>query len=805
MKRWGWLALAVALGPSSAHASSFDIDLVEGKRHITADRTLYHSKEKIYEAFGHVVVSSKEQRLSADYVWIDSQRHEIKARGNVTFVTSNSVVQAAEIHFNLITKQGSIFYGKVSNDFYSLSGQLIRKVSDDRFLTTDGEYTTCKDCAESWKFSAKNVDLTVEGYAFMESVFIKIKDSPSLYFPYLIVPVKRKRQSGLLFPRISTSSRHGFAFVQPFFLAIDEHQDATLGLGRYTSRGLRAEMEYRYMSYNGISGQLTGLYTQDKSYRFRKNRSAIIAENNWPFFEHAKMKWRVREVSDQEYPRTFTEDIIGNNEPALESNAIVSFPFNDFFISGEVKRYRNLLYEKPVGLDGNTVQTMPSVYFGVKERELFGNIAFNLTGRYDNFTRRDGAFLDVGGDKLFDVGVDTLREAQRLILTPEIAAPIRIGQAWSLSPSVQYNEMRYRFSLPTANERFTNTERRYLLTSLETSTVLEKVYNYDGERISKVKHQVSPFVTYNYIPWLREDPTHPFTAQLRRDGGLFDQYDIVPVSNSTSFLRLPLGNAISYGIVTRLIRKRRTTEEMPRAYPYDLLPTPLKVYPQAQNKKQEVRIASDKRWDAEGPRYDAYEQVWDMTVSQAYDVHEARRAVDRKRAFSLLLVRSNLNIDDFSNVIEYKYFPRAIVKDAAGVESVFNNKHSFTISTTWWIKKLQNSTGTLFFTRKLAFGFTNTSWPTPSRQVSGEVSWSLNDFFNVSYLRTHDLISRQKLEEAIRGVYSSPSECWQLGLRYTRTKNAGREVALDLGVNLLGNGYVGLNQLPNQAAGGGRI
>ncbi|MGZ3712759.1 MAG: LPS-assembly protein LptD, partial [Bdellovibrionota bacterium] len=342
-------------------ASSFELESLREKHHVTADRTLYHSNEKVYEAFGHVVVSSHGQRLSADYLWVDDNTKDMKARGNVIFVDRTTTVQAAEIHFNLETGIGSIFYGKVFNDLYTLKGQLIRRVSEDRFLTTEGEYTTCKDCAESWKLSARSVDLTMEGYAFLDSVFVKIKDVPTLYIPYAVLPVKTKRQTGLLFPRMGASSNNGFVFVQPLFVALSPHQDLTVAAGRYSARGMRYEAEYRYKSFNLSGGQINFYHTGDRRTSSpRQSRVGIKTENEWNFSNHFNMKLRGTEVLDRDYIYDFPEDINAQGYPSLESNIVANAPFNDFFASVEARRYRNMLTPNKVGFDTGTVQDLPA-------------------------------------------------------------------------------------------------------------------------------------------------------------------------------------------------------------------------------------------------------------------------------------------------------------------------------------------------------------------------------------------------------------------------------------------------------------
>ncbi len=792
-----FLALLLLFTPAKALASSFELESSLAKHHVTADRTLYHSNEKVYEAFGHVVMSSQGQRLSADYAWIDTQKRELRAKGNVIFVDKTTTVQAAEIHFNLDTGIGAIFYGKVSNDLYSLKGQLIRKISPTRFLTTEGEYTTCKDCAESWKLSARNVDLTVDGYAFMDNVYVKIKDIPTLFIPYLVVPVKTRRQSGFLFPRMGTAQSHGFTYVQPFFVAIDDHQDMTLGFGKYAERGLRYEFEYRYKSYNGIDGSLNYFHTEDRNFQGdHKYRQAIKTTNEWPFHKRFNMRWRLLEVGDRDYPVNFPDDIVGAQLSSLESSAIATVPFSDFFISAEVKRFRNLLYDQLTGFDGGMVQALPSVYFGVKERRLMGPLLGSFSGRYDHFARHNGPFTDINNNSIYDSNIDTLRESQRFLLTPELSAPFRLGPYLSLGPSLQYNELRYSFRLPTVNQNVSNTSKRYLVARLEASTVLERVYEYDGLKISRLKHQMIPFASYSNIPWIDEDKTHPFQNQLTRVDGLFDQFDVIPVTNSTNFLRLPLGNSVYYGFTSRIIRKLRTPAETPKVYPYDLVAARPKKYPAPENRKMELALDREKLWDAHNPRYSDYQDIWNLSISQAYDFKEASRQVDKKRAFSFLQAKSNLGLDDFSNTIEYRFFPRIIKAPSVIGQNpeIFKNKHSFTTNTTWYLKNLKNVRGTHSFVRSISFSFTNTSQPTPSRTISGDINWALNDFLSVRYAHSVNLVTKERISRSVSTTFTSPSECWQLGLQYSQTQSSGSKFRFDLGVNLMGYGFVGVNQ-----------
>src|SRR5207247_1463956 len=94
----------------------------------------------------------------------------------------------------------------------------------------------------------------------------KINEAPALYLPYAIIPVKTRRQTGLLFPRIQPASQNGFTFMQPFYWAISRSTDATLAAGFYALRGVKAEGQFRYVLSPRSHGQLDGFYLRDKQF-----------------------------------------------------------------------------------------------------------------------------------------------------------------------------------------------------------------------------------------------------------------------------------------------------------------------------------------------------------------------------------------------------------------------------------------------------------------------------------------------------------------------------------------------------------
>jgi len=692
-------------------------------------------------------------------------------------------------------------------------------VGDDHYLTTEGEYSTCKDCPESWKLSARNVDLTVDGYAHMSSVFLQIKDVPTLYLPYLIVPVKTRRQSGLLFPRFGGNTSHGFVFVQPFFLAINEHQDATVAFGTYSNRGLRYELEHRYKSHDGIAGQFNGYLTKDRTNSFERNRGAVKTVHEWPLHEKFEMRWRFFDIRDRQYAYDFTEDLDVLRRPAIESNVVVQTPFDNFFLSAEAKRYRNLLYDPQTGFDGGMVQATPTVHAGIKERKLLGPMLGSFYGRYDRFDRINGAFTDLNGNRIFDpsstatngLGTERIRETQRTIFSPELSVPFRLGPFISMVPSAQFNEIRYHFALPKPNPDLDSTSTRYFQFKLDSSTTFERVFDYDGERVSKVKHQLTPFINFSYIPKVHNNPNHQFQQQLTSVDGLFDQYDIVPLTNSTNFLRFPQGKSIYYGFNSRFIRKMKSEEEMPRSYPYDKLPVKKSnKYPKPLNRKQELQIERERLWNEFRPSYERYQEIWNLNVSQAFDfIDSGNNPDDRARAFSYLLAKSNFSLEDkFAHNLEYRFYPRIIIRPESKPEERLVDKHWVTTSLTWYWKRMQNLRRTRRFERSVSLNYANKSEPGSSHTVGGTLNWSLNDFVYLKFSDAYDILNSKNDAWAISAILTHPSDCWGLALNWdwARTRAAGDlgQVGFQVLINLTGTGFMGSKGIgESQGAFGG--
>ena len=79
----------------------------------------------------------------------------------------------------------------------------------------------------------------------------------------MILPAKRTRQTGFLFPNLYFSSRDGFNFETPFFINLSPSADLTLFPRYFTDRGLMAGAEFRYALEEDSKGMFLAHYLDD--------------------------------------------------------------------------------------------------------------------------------------------------------------------------------------------------------------------------------------------------------------------------------------------------------------------------------------------------------------------------------------------------------------------------------------------------------------------------------------------------------------------------------------------------------------
>ncbi|MEA3429382.1 MAG: LptA/OstA family protein, partial [Thermodesulfobacteriota bacterium] len=243
----------------------FDDDPAE-PWHISADEISFDKKTDQHVAKGNVAITKKNKRLTAAFVRFDHKTMEVLAVGHVTMTAGEDVLVGDRMEMDLEAEIGTVYNGTVfikENHFY-IKGDKIQKTGKDSYAVGKGSLTTCDGDYPAWKITGRNLKVTLEGYGFVDHAALWAKKIPVLYTPFLVFPVKLKRQSGLLPPQVVYSERKWEEYIQPFYWAINESSDATLYYHHIGRRGDKIGFEYRYVLDEKSKGTLMYDFLQDR-------------------------------------------------------------------------------------------------------------------------------------------------------------------------------------------------------------------------------------------------------------------------------------------------------------------------------------------------------------------------------------------------------------------------------------------------------------------------------------------------------------------------------------------------------------
>ena len=380
---------------------------------IEANRIIYEGKKDVVHFLGNVRVWHNGRYFEAHRITYWPRERKILAEGSCFIKEGNDWIKANRILYDLRAERGIIEEGKVflSQRHFYVTGKRIKKIGRDRYLLEQATLTSCDDRPPSWKFTAKSLQVKVEGYAKASWPGFRVKGIPLFYLPWAVFPVKTERQTGFLIPSLYISNRYGPVITLPFFWAISENQDATFYLTRHgdgRGRGFKGGVEYRYALNTQNRGEIRAFGLKDRV--LEKDRWAIFSRqlHSLPYGIRASLDLNL--VSDDDYPSDFEEDIPEETRSEARSKRSLesTLDLRKRWSFGEAALQWNYFQDLTTEEDDSTLHRLPRATFKLFRRKLRGSpLFFDMEAEGVNFFREKGY------------------RGQRLEITPRISWPSR--------------------------------------------------------------------------------------------------------------------------------------------------------------------------------------------------------------------------------------------------------------------------------------------------------------------------------------------------------------------------------------------
>jgi len=514
--------LILVLGPVSAKGQPDPFqDDATLPWHIVADEVNYDDQAKVYIGKGNVNITKKNKNLNADYVRFNQNTMDVFAKGHVVMTVGENIITGTSMDMNLNSETGAIYNGTIfidENHFY-IKGDKIQKIGKDSYTADKASISTCDGDSPAWKITGRNLKVTLEGYGFVKHAALWAKKVPALYTPFLVFPVKQKRQTGLLAPQVGYSDRKGGEYIQPFFWAINESSDATFYSHYMGSRGEKLGLEYRYVLDEQSKGTLMVDFLDDRqvddgspgSEKWGYTGDSALRPNSdryWFRIKHDQelphgffARLDIDYVSDQDYLYEFKNGYTGFDEtetyymkefgrsfeayddPVRLNRFNVNRSWALYSLNAELRWYDDVIKRRQEETDA-TLQRLPVITFnGSKQNILASPFYFDLASEYTYFYSEDGP------------------RNHRSDIYPRFYLPYSFGSYFTIEPSVGLRETVWYFDKKeySTSDKNTLTREMYDI-KVDLLSEVYHVFNIEGKRVERIKHAVRPQIVYDYIP-----------------------------------------------------------------------------------------------------------------------------------------------------------------------------------------------------------------------------------------------------------------------------------------------------------------
>lgn len=591
--------------------------------------------------------------------------------GRVLMTQTKSTIGGDQIWFDYESNTGLISKGFVQSGSVIFEGEMISKTGENDYYVMKADYTACTNCPASWSFEGSQIRAELGGYAYIKNSFLKFGSVPVFWLPYLIVPLKSDRQTGILTPDFESSQAGGLTVAQPFFWVISRNEDLTYTFKNYELRGIKHLANYRFMLNEESYGEFSSAWLRDKVFQnedrvntFRSAESKGTPLNRWYLkYDHYVQlpndyihRMQINNASDLQYPRDFPLETKNRYESSFENRMSLTKNSENISSSIDTAYHLNMLKSDPLSGNDESVHRVPEIRVSkmyqpvVENSSLLYNWDLNYLNlaragkSYDDMTVKNGVRFpsnscdtpdydrrpecSLTSDGTFNVfgkngstTQDLIRTGQRLDFKPSLSYPINLNDTIDILPKITYQETQYQFQL---DDEYSKLYRRFLKTEVSTRTQFTQVYALsDDLKGTKLRHEIIPQVTYTKTPWV-DRPEHPFW-------GFDNNQTEIPFNSQSdiadSTLASPYGLQFDY--LDRTLDKEIVTFSI-------------------------LQRLTEKTWDGNTA---AYNQLATLSLSQSYDVYQSNLNIANKQPWSNLKANLGVNLKPFSTNSEFNYYP----------------------------------------------------------------------------------------------------------------------------------------------------
>lgn len=502
----------------------------------STDSIVANLKTNKISMYGSAMVEYDGIKLTADLIEMDTEKKEVYAiytldeEGNRVgipkFEQGTQSFTAASIRYNFETEKGYIEELRTQQDEMHLHMGVAKRQSNEEVHFTQGKFTTCELDEPHFHFQLSKAVMVPEKRIATGPMNLWVKGIPTpLGLPFSVIPTQDKEaESGLIFPMITPVSQYGFGFQDlGYYFPIKRSENVqTTFYGSLYSRGtfeVKNQTDYkkRY-KYTGVVNLGYSSFRQPfpaDSIRKQKivvqwsHRQEVKANPYWRFNSSVNFqsdnsgKSNLDPLNQQYYQNNFNSDI----------NLIRNFPGKPVTIGLKAGLKQNSASQR-LDADLPTLNVNVNRFFpfkALRKNRIGGEKFYEKIGlTYALEAKNRAMFADsLLSDKRFDLIANQMQNGIRHNVG--LSYPLQMfKKIVTLNTTATYN---MRMNFQSIEKRYDYGESKIVNDTLqgfglshdasfqtELSTSLYAYYNFVGKGDMKMRHVMTPRVSFRFQP-----------------------------------------------------------------------------------------------------------------------------------------------------------------------------------------------------------------------------------------------------------------------------------------------------------------
>jgi lipopolysaccharide assembly outer membrane protein LptD (OstA) len=471
-------------------------------------------------------VTYKDLKLNSGIIIIDRQTQILEAIGiptdsaGINKITQsplmnqgNDKFEGSKLTYSFRSQRGTISMGFSDADVGYYYGEKIKKVLPDLFFIKNGLYTTSTDKVDpEYYFFSPKMKLIPNDKIIAQSVFLYIEGVPVFWIPFIVLPNKSGRSSGLIVPSYGNDNTYGLYLAHAgYFWAINDYTDLAAQATLFAKGRYDFSSRFRYVKKYMFDGEINGGYSlinkgEPKDVdKITSNQWIISLNHNQKINPTTSLSGNLTFVSGKSYYDNSTNALPDLLRQNVVSNLTFSKYWEDSPFSFTANYYRDQNLQT-----GDLNERLPSVNFNVSETFPFRNnylssnqklldfFSYSYSGRFLNNRTKISTLNN--GDLTSHTGVSN---NVNLNFSPTF-------KYFNIRPFIRYTELWYNKylvksvnpsdSVLLANENDAFKAVRFFSMGISLNTKLIGIFTPRLFNITGIKHTITPSISYNYTP-----------------------------------------------------------------------------------------------------------------------------------------------------------------------------------------------------------------------------------------------------------------------------------------------------------------